>query len=116
LRQLNHLLIRSKSGKTIVLKVEVNDRYGKQKINFSTLKGWRMLLAEKHLAVESSEWGNDVAQKFLGMKILSCSKNEFEATKFLNIVKNHSTLEIHFWASKFMLQKNSAKAWRALYS
>ena len=116
MRQLNHLLTRSKSGKSIVLKVEINDRYGKQRVNFSTLKGWRMLLAEKHLLVESDEWNDDVARKFVGMKILSCSKNEFEGIKFLNVVKNHSTLEVHFWASKFMLKEKTAKAWRALYS
>ena len=116
MRQLNHILTRSKSGKSIVLKVEINDRYGKQKINFSMLKGWRMLLAEKHLLVESDEWNDDVARKFVGMKILSASKNEFEGTKFLNIVKNHSTLEVHFWASKFMLHDKASKSWRALYA
>ena len=34
----------------------------------------------------------------------------------LNIIKNLSILEIHFWASKFMLKEKAAKAWRALYS
>lgn len=116
MRQLNHLLTKSKSGKSIILKVEINDRYGKQKINFSSLQGWRMLLAEKHLLVESNEWNDDVARKFIAMKILSYSKNEYEGIKFLNIVKNHSTLEVHFWASKFMLHDRTAKSWHTLYS
>ena len=72
MRQLNHVLTKSKSGKSMILKVEINDRYGKQKVTFSSVKGWRMLLAQKHLLVESDEWNDDVARKFVGMEILRC--------------------------------------------
>tara|TARA_Y100000996_G_scaffold139216_1_gene106209 strand:- start:105 stop:455 length:351 start_codon:yes stop_codon:yes gene_type:complete len=115
MRQINHILEKSKSGKSMILKVEIKDKYGNQKVTFSSVKGWRMFLAQKHLLVESDEWNDDVARKFVGMEILRCSKNEYEATKFLNIVKNQSILEIHFWASKFMLKEKAGKAWRALY-
>ena len=115
MRQLNHLLVKSKSGKSIILKIEINDKYGKQKINFSILKGWRMFLIEKYLLGSSEEWTDDVARKFIAMKVLTSAKNEFEGAKFLNIVKNHSTFEIHFWASKFMLHDKTSRSWKILY-
>ena len=115
MRQINHILEKSKSGKSMILKVEIKDRYGNQKVTFSSVKGWRMFLAQKHLLVESDEWNDDVARKFVGMEILRCSKNEYEATKFLNIVKNQSILEIHFWASKFMLKEGETLFERQKY-
>ena len=70
MRQINHILEKSKSGKSMILKVEIKDKYGNQKVTFSSVKGWRMLLAQKHLLVESDEWNDDVARKFVGMEIL----------------------------------------------
>ena len=95
--------------------MEIDDRYGRQNVSFSALKGWRMMLAEKYLLCQSEEWTDDVARKFVVMKVLSCAKNEFEGMKFLNLVKSHSTFEIHFWASKFLLHDRTAKAWKTLY-
>ena len=74
-----------------------------------------MFLVEKHLLGQSEEWTDDVARKFVAMRVLNCAKNEFEGAKFLNIVKNHSTFEIHFWASKFMLHDKASRAWKTLY-
>jgi len=117
MRQINHRLVRSKSGKSVTLRMEVNDMYGRKNVNFSVLRGWRMLMAEKHLgSVESDDWNSDVARKYVAMKVLGCAKDEFEGTKFLGVVKEHGIMEVHFWASKFMLEERTAKAWRALYS
>lgn len=118
MRRTNHLLTKSKSGKSIALKVEIDDRYGRKNVTFSVLRGWRMFLAEKYLigqSEESEKWTDDVARKFVTMKVISCARNEFEGIKFLNLVKGHSTLEIHFWASKFMLHDKAARSWKMLY-
>ena len=108
-------MAKSKSGKSIILQVEVDDIHGKQKINFSSLRGWRMALVEKYLVGQSEEWSDDTARKFLIMKVLNCAKNEFEGAKFLGIVKGHGTLEVHFWSAKFMINDKAVRAWRVLY-
>lgn len=115
MRRVNHLLAKSDSGKSITLKMDIDDRYGRQKVSFSTLRGWRMLLAEKYLLGESEEWTDDVARKFVAMEVIKCSKNEFEAARFLNVVKDHSSFEIHFWASKFMIHDRASQAWKIIY-
>lgn len=116
MRQLNHSLIKSASGKSVSLKVSVDDRHGKHDVAFSTLYGWRMRFALKHLSVRSEEWDDDVARKFVCMKILSCSRDEYEAMKFLNLVKEHGVAEVHFWASKFLTNPKASIAWRTLYN
>lgn len=116
MRELNHNLVKSTSGKSVTLKVCIDDRYGKQDVVFSTLYGWRMRLAEKHLFVSSKEWDDDVARKYVGMKVLSGSKDEYEGIKFLNIVKEHSVSEVYFWSSKFLVNPKAGSAWRTLYS
>ena len=116
MRELNHTLTKSISGKSVALKVSVDDRYGEHNVVFSTLYGWRMKLAIKHLSVDSKEWDDDVARKFVGMKILSGSRDEYEAMQFLHIVKEHGVSEVHFWASKFLTNPKAVAAWRTLYS
>lgn len=116
LRNFNHVITKSKSGKSVMLKIDIDDRFGKQTINFSSVKGWRCSLALKHLAVESDEWNDDVARKFVGLEVLRCAKNQYEGMQFLNILKNLSGSEVHFWASKFMTKDKARKAWRAFYA
>ena len=115
MRQINHMLSKSNSGKSIALRMEINDRYGKQKIVLATLKGWRMHLAEKSLLIESKEWTHDVARNFVAMKVLQCAKDEFEGSRFLNIVREHSSFEIHFWASKLMAHGKAIQAWKIMH-
>ena len=115
MRQSNHSLIKSTSGKSVALRVRIDDRHGERDVVFSTLYGWRMRLAMKHLSVSSEEWDDDVARKFVGMKILSGSRDEYEATKFLNVIGEHGVSEVHFWASKLLTNPRATTAWRALY-
>jgi len=65
--------------------------------------------------IELIKDNDDVARKYVGIEVLRCAKNEYEGIKFLEIVKNHGGMEVHFWASKFLLREKAGKAWRALY-
>ena len=114
MRQLNHVLLKSSSGKSVTLKVMINDRYGKQEVIFATLHGWRMNLAEKRLSVRSNNW-DDVARVFVSMKVLSYANDEYDGIRFLNCVKEHNVGEVFFWASKFLSNSETGKAWRTLY-
>ena len=116
MRRFNHTLTKSKSGKSATLRIQVDDQFGNQTMNFSSIQGWRGILALKHLSFESKEWNDDVARKFVGIEVLRCAKNEYEGIKFLESVKNLAGMEVHFWASKFLMKEKAGRAWRALYS
>lgn len=115
MRDYKHIICQSKSGKSIQFRIYIDDKYGKQSITFASVSGWRNKLALTHLLFETEEWNDDVRRKYVGLQVLRCSKNKFEAIEFINIVKSLSSLEIHFWASKFMTNQRSGKAWRMLY-
>lgn len=115
MRDYKHTLCQSKSGKSVMFRIYVDDRFGKQEINFTSVTGWRNEFALTHLSFELGEWNDDVRRKYVGIQGLKCAKNKYEAIEFLNIVKSLSSLEIHFWANKFMTNEKSRKAWRSLY-
>jgi len=82
----------------------------------STVRGWRAALAYKHFTLEPKEWDTNVARQFVAMEVLKSAKNRYEAHKFINATKLLGSMEIHFWASKFLLGRTRArKAWRCLY-
>lgn len=115
MRDYKHLLCQSKSGKSVMFRVDIDDRFGKQVINFASVSGWRSKLALNHLFFETEDWNDDVARKYVGIQVLRCAKNKYEALEFINLVKSLSPMEIHFWANKFMINEKSRKAWRAMY-
>ncbi len=115
MRSFNHCLTTSKSGKSVIFKITVDDRFGEETINFSSVTGWRARLATKHLSFDTEEWNDDVVRKFVGLSVLKSSKDKFEAMQFMEQVKTLGNMEVHFWANKFLTNENSAKAWRALY-
>jgi hypothetical protein len=116
LRVYNHELTTSKSGKSVVFKINVDDRFGKQTINHSSVTGWRCKIALKNLVFNSEDWDDDVTRKFIGLQVLRSAKNKYEALKFIEEVRTHSSMEIHFWAYKFLTNNKAIKAWRSLYS
>ena len=115
MRNFNHVLSQSKSGKTVFLKIDIDDRFGKQSINYSSVTGWRSRLASKHLSFESEEWNDDVARNYVGLEALRGAKNQYEAHQFIEAVKALSRMEVHFWANKFLTNEKSVKAWRSFY-
>lgn len=115
MRNFNHLLCESKSGKSAVLKIEIDDRFGKKAFNLSFVRGWRKDFALKYLSFESKEWNENVARMFVGLQVLKSARNMHEAMQFINTVETLSGMEVHFWASKFMTNGRAAKAWRSLY-
>ena len=115
MRNFNHCLTTSKSGKSVLFQITVNDRFGEKTINFSSVTGWRTSLALKHLSFNISEWNDAVVRKFVGFCVLKSSKNKFEAIEFIEQVNALQNMEVHFWANKFLTNDNSAKAWRSLY-
>jgi len=115
MREYKHVLCQSKSGKSVMFRVDIDDRFGKQIVNFALVSGWRSKLALKHLFFETEDWNDDVARKYVGIQVLRCAKNKYDALKFINLVKSLSAMEIHFWANKFMINEKSARAWRAMY-
>ena len=115
MRDYKHSLCQSKSGKSVMFRMDIEDRFGKQTINFVSVSGWRNKLALTHLFFETEEWNEDVRRKYVGLQVLRCAKNKYEALEFINVVKSLSLMEIHFWANKFMTNERSRSAWRALY-
>ncbi len=115
MRVYNHILEPSKSGKSVIFKINVDDVYGKQTINYSSVTGWRGRLALLHLIFNSEEWNDDVTRKFVGLRVLRCAKDKYEGLQFIDEVKALSNMELHFWAYKFLGNQKAEKAWRALY-
>jgi len=116
LRIFNHILKPSKSGKSVIFKINIDDRFGKQVVNYSSVTGWRCRLAMRHLFFDSEDWNEDVTRKFIGLQALRCAKDKYEALKFIEEVNALSSMEVHFWAYKFLTNEKAVKAWRALYS
>ena len=116
MRIYNHTLAASKSGKSVVFKINVDDRFGQQTINHSSVTGWRCKIALKDLVFNSEDWDDDVTRKFIGLQVLKSAKDRYEALRFIEEVRSHSSVEVHFWAYKFLSSEKAIKAWRALYS
>ncbi len=114
MRIYHHTLERSKSRKSIIFKVHVDDRFGKQRINQALLSGWRAKLAEKRLFFDKDDWDDDVARKFVGIMVLKIARDEYQGTHFLNNVDAESNMEIHFWAYQFLSNKKASHAWKIL--
>jgi hypothetical protein len=115
MRNLIHSFSESKTGKSAIFRIEVDDRFGKKIVNFSSVKGWRKELALKYLAFEPREWNDDAARIYVGLQVLKCAKDKYEAVNFISILKLLSNIEVHFWSSKFLMNKRTKKAWRAFY-
>jgi len=118
MRFFKHSLQESKSGKSVLLRVQIDDRFGKTMVNFSKVTGWRKEVAQKYLSLEletDDEWGDDVARVYVGLEVLKSARNRYEAIQFVNIVKSLTKLEVHFWASKFLSNERTIRAWRVLY-
>ena len=115
MRTFNHCLATSRSGKSVLFRVTVNDRLGERMITLSSVTGWRADIAAKHLQFDSEEW-NDVAVKtFVGLNALKAARDRREALRYIEIVRTVGGMETHFWASKFLSNENTAGAWRAFY-
>ncbi|GIU72778.1 MAG: hypothetical protein KatS3mg003_2257 [Candidatus Nitrosocaldaceae archaeon] len=115
MREFSHTLTLSKSKKSAILRVEINDQYGNKIINLSSVRGWRRDLAIKHLRFDSKDWSLDSARAYVGLEVLKASKDSYEANKLLDIVKNLSSLEVHFWASKMLANPKARRAFKIMY-
>ncbi len=114
MRVYHHVLQKSKSGKSIIFKIHVNDIFGEQTFRYAALSGWRAKLAEKHLLFDRENWDDDIARKFVGMMVLKTARDSYQGTKFLNHVKSESDMEIHFWAYQFLKNEKAKTAWKVL--
>ena len=115
MRTFNHCLVSSKSGKSMLFRVTVNDRYGEKMITLSSVSGWRAKLAKKYLLFDSDEWNDITVRTFVGLNALSAAKSRLEAIHYIDTVKSIGRTEAHFWASKFLNNGKTRSAWRALY-
>ena len=115
MRTFNHRLAASRSGKSMLFRITVNDRYGERMITLSSVTGWRATLARKYLSFDSDEWGDKVVRAFVGLNVLSAAKDRHEAIHYIDTVKSIGSAEIHFWASKFLNSNKARSAWGALY-
>lgn len=115
MRTFNHALVASKSGKSMQFRVTIHDRYGEKMITLSSVMGWRADLARKYLSFDSDEWGDQTARMFVGLNVLSASKDKMEAIHYIDIIKTMGSAETHFWASKFLNNTRTRTAWRAFY-
>lgn len=115
MRHFRHSLQQSNTGKSLILKVQIDDRFGKTVINFSKVTGWRKELAEKIFMLDSKEWADDTARVYIALEVLKGTRNRREALHFMNEVKTMTKLEVHFWASKLLSNERAARALRILY-
>ena len=115
MRTFNHCLGSSRSGKSVLFRVTVNDRYGERMITLSSVTGWRAELARRYLALDSDEWDDNAVRTFVGLNVLSAARDRFEAIHYIDTVKSIGSAEVHFWANKFLNNCNARGAWRALY-
>lgn len=115
MRMFNHCLATSKSGKSVLFRVTVNDRYGERMITLSSVSGWRAELARRHLSFDSDQWDDQAVRTFVGLNVLSAAKGRIEAIHYIDTVKSIGSTEAHFWASKFLNNDKTRGAWRALY-
>lgn len=116
MRTVKYSVEKSGSGKTAGVVATVEDRFGRGKISFARVRGWRRELALKYLKLDPQGWSDDVARAYVGIEALKCARNMNEALKFLEAVKELSQLEVHFWSTKFLNGSIKARrAWRALY-
>ncbi len=115
MRVYNHVLAPSKSGKSVIFQINVDDRFGKQTINHSSVTGWRCKIALKNLVFNSEDWDDDVTRKFIGLKVLKAAKTKYEALQFIDEVRSHSSMDVHFWTYKFLTNDKAIKSWKSLY-
>lgn len=115
MRELTHTLTLSKSKKSAILKVEINDQYGRKIINLSSVRSWRKDLAIKRLRFESNDWSLDAARAYIGLEVLKTARDPYEANKLLDVVKHLSSVEVHFWASKMLSNSKTKKAFKIMY-
>ena len=115
MRTFNHSLISSRSGKSELFRVTVNDRYGERLVTLSSVMGWRAKLARKYLSFDSDEWNDATVRTFVGLNALSAARDRLEAMHYIDVVKSMGSTEAHFWASKFLTNDRTRGAWRALY-
>lgn len=115
MRLFRHSLQRSSSGKSLTMKVQIDDRFGKTVVNFSKVTGWRKEIAEKFFVLDSEDWTDDAARVYIALEVLKSAKNRSEAVQFMNIVMTMTKLEVHFWASKLLSNERATRALRVMY-
>ena len=115
MRTFNHCLATSRSGKSALFRVTVNDRDGVRKITLSSVLGWRAKLARRHLAFDSDEWNDAAVRTFVGLHALGAARDNAEAIHYIDTVRSMGSMEAHFWASKFLSNGKTRGAWRAFY-
>ena len=115
MRMFNHCLATSKSGKSELFRVTVNDRDGERLVTLSSVTGWRAKLARRYLSFDSDEWDDATVRTFVGLNTLSVAKDRIEAIHYINVVKTIGSTEAHFWANKFLTNDRAGRAWRAFY-
>ena len=115
MRTFTHTLVQSKTKKSVILQVEIDDRFGKKVVNFSSVVGWRKDLALKYLSSEPQESNEEIARTYVGLQALKCAREKQEGLAFLNIVNSLTGMELFFWSNKFLTSDKAKKAWRSLY-
>ena len=116
MRTYTHELVVNRSSRRAALLTTINDRFGSRTITESTVTGWRCDIAAQHLAFKTSDWNDDAARKFVGLRVLKCSKNPNEAVAFLDVLRSLSPMEVHFWTYKFLSHDRAPRAWRSFYA
>ena len=109
-----HYLV--KTNKTAYLCIELKDGKKVRKIQLIRVHGWKAELAYKFFNFKANGWNEDVAKAFIGLNALRIAEDEWEARRYINVIKEMKKLDIHFWVGKFLSDRKKAdKAWRAMY-
>jgi len=102
--------------KTVYLCIEIEGNGKTKRIQLARVHGWKAKLAYKFFNFEANGWNDDVARAFIGLNALRIAKDEWEARKYIRVVKEMRKLDLHFWVDKFFREREKAdRAWRVFY-
>jgi len=114
LRTMKYALENTKKTTSFIINVE--DRFGKQKIKLGTIKGWRREFAQK-LPYNPNKWDDNTIKAYVSIQAIKTAKNKEEALHFLKTIETLNKVELYFWTIKFLNNtKLTKKAWRVFYA
>ena len=114
MREITYRLEQTNDTASIIADIE--DRFGRNSINLSRVRGWRREFILKYLRLEPQRWNDNVVKVQVCIEAVKCARDKNEALRYIHTVQRLSKMELHFWTSKFLSNSERARrAWKAMY-
>lgn len=119
------LYLINESEASLSLNLRILDRRGEKRLRYCYVKGWRKELIKNFIGELATEgrWNSNNgrnwdynAKIFVCLKALQAARNRFEGSRFAAEIGNMSIGETHFWASKFIANPKTKRAFRILHA